>query len=883
MEVQTPFTAEQTVSTPGPQVVISLASSLDVNSRYTVTINQLDSDLHDFSDNTILLSGRRSREFTTNAAPLLINDVSHGDDFVNFTITFSRDIDPTSVSNASQFQMEWRLQSNQAGPPTTRSATSATASGRQVTITMPVVVPHNTSVTLRVLHRTSGGVRDTLMPTPTYLVTTTDPYEFEFETDPVPPFAVAEEVTYENNRVNIVFTNPVNVYTIHQVVNDLNSTILVYNNDTGVRIPMHQRDRMMVNENDTLFSWAPRDPLALGATYRVEIADSLRDIHGQSLPAGTIKTFVTRVLFRMVDGTVSTETLRSGGFVVRVRFNRSINLSTVEGNVTIQKSTGRAQTITPTQFGLAGENNDVLVIYLQHPLSSASTWRINVTSGVTDTVGNTFNGVPVEFSVAAEFVMLTQPDYGGASRSVLEFTMSHRPANHAGVGTNRMVYGEHFRMAATWTNRVGGQRVEAETFPVRGRQERLYTQEPRLVGGVWKLQVNTYLRSCIDGVSPGSTPGLFLYIKDKMPGEDFHLFSGGARGGLVSSGRFSGWWEYNVGYPSTPRLEELTVTSVRAISSTVVIVEFSKDNLLRSSAEGAAYTVTQSPNPRVSISSSRIDPDDSGSVLLTLSRELRGGDSIIIQVPAGISTDEFALHERSVTRQRTYTVDSYTPPARSFRIRGKFFDASDDTANFLTTKPISTASQLTHIRVSSGLHVLRAYGTQSSTGGAVVIHLRSPILPGDHFVRLANTLTSTDGSYLDGSRENTTLNFTIEGTSGTWSRNTARDSFVVGSTYVVIGIDGDIPRTTGRSGVGGSATNPSLWSIPYAAYRTTGQRHPYFVRVAVRVTNVEVINNVGYRLTVSVAPVRNSQWRVTGPVVWNGNRREPVVVATLTT
>jgi len=436
---------------------------------------------------------------------------------------------------------------------------------------------------------------------------------------------------------------------------------------------------------------------------------------------------------------VSTETRSNNRFVVEFEFNRAVNPETLRNSegwtVKIERVGGRTLTIEPESVS-ASDDGMVITVLLLNPLSSSNSWRITLHHTVTDTAGNTFNGLPVEFTVPSEFIMISRPKAQGTNRSLYEFTLSHRPVNPNGAPLNRMVENLHYRC------RIHDNGVFRRTWAPPGRPPRpMLNQAPYLSGGRWLLQLTA---EAVQGANdPDTTRVIYFEIKDLILGEDGHLFSGGDGGS-----RSNGWWSWELKtIGDAPRLPELTITWVRFTAGNVITIRFDDD--LHVSAVIRSYRILQGP-PGVTIVNRSLDPTVGSDIHLRLSRNLSGGESIRLEIPAGIRS----IDNTRSSRLSAHNVE-WTAPRPTYEVVNGTFALVTGIVTFELSKRISTASHRSHI-IARGLTVLRTSVLINPlrSGGPVrvylQVHLRTPIRPGAYRVTLNNSLHAVDGSALTG-------------------------------------------------------------------------------------------------------------------------------------
>ena len=866
---RTQVTAAQTVTTPGETVVISLATPIPAAHTYEITIRELTSDLAAYGDADTLLTGTRMRTFvtSTSVAPLAVTTATHNPEYTEVTLTFNRELDSGS-NTARQFRLSWPPSGGGDGPPVTRVATGELVAGRTLTLTSPAALPADTTVTVRAAqYGPPQGLRDTLQPA-NYLAAHEE-YVFEFDTDPIDPFGLVGEATYVNNRVVVTFTNPLRRGSVVQTDSGTDNAMDVFVDESGAQVPMHATDRISISGDSTMLSWAPAQPLGRGARYRVTFGSGLRDRFGQSLPDSLVSHFETSVDFFIEEGSVSAEVHAAG---TRIEFepNRPVNSDTLQDpdtmqwRVEVRRIGGRTLVYRPRNVSVSSDRT-VLTANLSQVLSSSSAWSVQLVGDVEDSDGNAYNGVPREFSLGAEFVMTLAPRLYGNNRSYYEFQMSHRPADHNGNPAS--VLAAH-QVQVVWLT-AGGARLR--TVPNgRGGHDELYNSAPRFSNGTWRLQLSAAGVSVINGSNPNGTGPVYLRIVDRMPGEDGHLFAGGARGR-----RNNGWWEWLLHGPTLPPTTELRALSATMPAANEVRIRFDDD--VGISVQSSFTFGVLGPSPIPTVTSVLRDPNDHETVILTISRNLVGGESLRITIPSGIPSSDATAFTR-----RTQVNATYHRTREFFFVTTKGYSARSKIAYFRLTKPVSTASHRSHIRTTGGLRV-RATQVIVLTGRVNYTNLEvsfvEPVRPGTYTVTVHTTLRSTDGSYLSGTPAARSITFTVDAPpEDALVRNREKDRFVRGSTSITLGYDGTIPtRTTGGLGV----EDIDQWTIT-AHDKATPQQRAREER-SVRVRRAQIVQGTGITLTVSAPPRYSAQWTIRGPRVQTHNGPFSLGTGSLTT
>lgn len=833
------------VTAPGETVVLHLSRPLVPNRTHTVTVNRLTPDLLAFGTTDVFLSGSRMVSFVSTATPLEITDAGHNAAYTRLTVTFNRVIDGGSVTDASQFRVILPPGDSGPVPPAVPTSVSAPSTGaRTATLVFASALPQGAMLTLEVLARAPpAGVRDAY-ETPTYLAPAST-YSFEFTTDEAPAFDVSS-VSHTGNRVDIVFTNPVDRSTLSPT-----AAVAVAETRSRTAVTRHASTPIALSTDGLTVTYTAMDPLARSTQYTVTFDAALRDIFGQSLPSGASETFTTRGEFFVVAGSVVPD-MTDDPPNVEFMFNAPVDASTLRADedspwrVRVAPSSG-GRTVQPSAVTVLDDGVTVRLDFASRLRGGA--WRLLVRGEVASTSGDGYNGQSREFSILHEFAMVDGPvarERGGQ----IHFVMS-----------SGQVTGENGRPSYA---------LGLTQFRVRAGGRDVWLSRPqasRGTDGVWSFQLSaSALRAA------GNPTTATLDIRSTLEDANGNRFRGGD--GHVSNPPWLSWT-----FPVTPQPQTTTlaIDEVAVHGADLFYIEF-EENINLLDATSKAIVIRSSPRPTITVRVQYPDlPGPSSRIYVRLSRAPTRGESIAITVPAGIRSADGTKASVSTPRNILWTV-----PRRTYTVE-RIQDTSSRTllsAIFHFSEAVPAGNHVTSFRVNGGARILSANAggvtnndPTTRTAISVVIDPRN-LRPGTYSLWVvANGLDSDTGAELAGDAASRTISLTLGAGSGL-QPDGSKDVFERANPLITLGYSGTIPATgsvmrDGRRHINARVADASSWTVSARHAASAGGSVQSW---RVRVTSVEVIEGTGVRLRVDVPPGWQASWTVTGPTVRDGNR-----------
>jgi hypothetical protein len=289
----------------------------------------------------------------------------------SISVTFSEAVDQTTVTQAN---LVLKVTSTGAVVPGQLTYDAAT---RTATFRPTSALSQNVNYTFTV-----NGVKDTggnLMPAPfvlTFTVDTTPPTV----TNVVPTGSTVAV----NTTVQVTFSEAMDSSTF------IAANVFLKNTSTGAVIPA----TLAYSKATNVLTLTPSGTLSNGTSYTLTVTTGVKDAGGNPLTAQFISTFTTVAIADSTPPTIVARTPKPDSINVAittdvvVTFSEPMNQSTIVGTTNIRLAPDSAPGSTVAATISYNSSTNTATLTPTSPLLNNVTYRVTVTTGVTDVAGN---------------------------------------------------------------------------------------------------------------------------------------------------------------------------------------------------------------------------------------------------------------------------------------------------------------------------------------------------------------------------------------------------------------------------------------------------------------------------------------------------------------